>query len=134
MRGLDAVKLRNVPVRHWRRDPLPCVIRPNSFLATRHAQQVLVDGTVPVPIETAAGEGCIESLPMQLFSFGQGAVDIEDQRGGAPDQLGRAGWRYDRFRLHDRRLPDDAPVTSDHRPGWRASKIAISFAGPKNLL
>ncbi|MHC2575955.1 hypothetical protein [Bradyrhizobium diazoefficiens] len=77
----------------------------------------------------------VEGLPMQFLRLGQGAVDIEDQRGRAPDQLRGVQWRHSgRFCLHDRRFPDDISATSDHRPHWRARKIAISFAGPKNPL
>ncbi len=83
------------------------MIGADAFLAARYPQQIFVNRAVPMPVETAAIEGFVEGLPMQLLSFGQGAVDIEDQRGSAPDQLWGARWRNGgRFCPHDRRLPE----------------------------
>src|SRR3954469_18080931 len=80
----------------------------DPFLAARDPQQILVDGPVPLPVETVAGEGMVEGLPMQLFGLSQGTVDVEDQRGGAADQLGGVTWPYGgRFCLHDRCVPPD---------------------------
>src|SRR3954462_1070873 len=66
----------------------------DPFLAARNPQQVLVDAPVPLPVETVAGEGMVEGLPMQFFGLSQGTVDVEDQRGGAADQLGGVTWPY----------------------------------------
>ena len=131
MRGLDAVEFGDIRIRQWRRDPQPFMEGADAFLAAGDPQQVLVDGPVPLPVETVAGEGMVEGLPMQLFGLGQGAVDIEDQRGRAADQLRRAGCTVAGASAC---MIDASLLTSDHRPHWRASKIAISFAGPKNLL
>src|SRR3954470_24883978 len=80
----------------------------DPFLAARDPQQVLVDGPVPLPVETVAGEGIGESLPMQLFGLSQGTVDVEDQRGGAADQLGGVTWPYGGgFCPHDLYVPPD---------------------------
>src|SRR3954447_17146610 len=80
----------------------------DPFLAARNPQQILVDGPVPLPVETVAGEGLGEGLPMQLFGLSQGTVDVEDQRGGAADQLGDVTWPYGgRFCLHDLYVPPD---------------------------
>src|SRR3954471_23931305 len=103
----------------------------DPFLAAGDPQQALVDRLVPSPVETVAGEGMAEGLSVKLLGLGQRAVDIEDQRGGASDQLSRVRYHYGgRFCLHVRCVPP----TSDHRLHRRAGQIAISFAGPKNLL
>ncbi|MGY4379067.1 hypothetical protein ACVWZ3_006706 [Bradyrhizobium sp. i1.3.6] len=108
MRGLDAVKGCDIGIRQWRRDLQPRVKGAHALLAAGDTQQLLVDGPVPLPVEAVTDEGMVEGPPMQLLGFGQRAVDIEDQRGGAPDQLRGTAWHCGRrFCLHDRHLPPD---------------------------
>src|SRR4051794_41921992 len=104
----------------------------DPFLAARNPQQVLVDGPVPLPVETVAGEGMVEGLPMQLFGLSQGTVDVEDQRGGAADQLGGVTWPYGGgFCPHGLYVP---PPGRPSPAQAGETKFQIFFPAPKTLL
>src|SRR3974390_2676592 len=63
----------------------------DALLATGYLQQFLVNGAAPPPIESHLEKGVVKRPPMNLFSLGQRAIDVEDQRAGALQHLSCVG-------------------------------------------